>query len=371
MSNRTTTNRELYYIFITHFRTQRECDAAIVDVCNLLGVERISLGLSASPKGWFCGNIRIVRQDSNSKQTNVNTSTDGTSLSSIQGLPITREWIHRAAHIIHHSQKDKTRTGIGDDSSSTSSSTSTNSSQESGCGMDNESSNEFKLHHEANFAIQSDAQCIIVAEKEGVYTRLSEDRFFDRVPCILVTGKGFPDIATRALVFVLHNTLDIPVYGLADCNPYGLAVLQTYFRGGMKNEMDGGDRYHVPIQWIGLRPSQLNSENENVDPSFRQMPREVYQKLTELDLKKINSLNNETNQFMNVNEVRTMEMELMKKNGWKVELESLHWLGIDFMSNWLENTLLRNTEIRARSYGDDGGSISDDGSVEFDPRIAI
>jgi hypothetical protein len=74
---------------------------------------------------------------------------------------------------------------------------------------------------------------------------------------------------------------------------------------------------------------------------------------------------------MNVNEVRTMEMELMKKNGWKVELESLHWLGIDFMSNWLENTLLRNTEIRARSYGDDGGSISDDGSVEFDPRIAI
>jgi meiotic recombination protein SPO11 len=173
------------------------------------------------------------------------------------------------------------------------------------------------------------------------------------------------------LVFVLHNTLDIPVYGLADCNPYGLAVLQTYFRGGMKNEMDGGDRYHVPIQWIGLRPSQLNSENENVDPSFRQMPREVYQKLTELDLKKINSLNNETNQFMNVNEVRTMEMELMKKNGWKVELESLHWLGIDFMSNWLENTLLRNTEIRARSYGDDGGSISDDGSVEFDPRIAI
>ena len=50
-SNRTTTNRELYYIFITHFRSQRECDAAIVDVCNLLGLERISLGLTASPKG--------------------------------------------------------------------------------------------------------------------------------------------------------------------------------------------------------------------------------------------------------------------------------------------------------------------------------
>ena len=54
MSNRTATNRELYYVFITHFRSQRECDAAIVDVCNMLGVERISLGLTASPKGKHC-----------------------------------------------------------------------------------------------------------------------------------------------------------------------------------------------------------------------------------------------------------------------------------------------------------------------------
>lgn len=51
LSNRTTTNREVYYFFVTHFRSQKECDAAIVDVCNLLGVERISLGLTASPKG--------------------------------------------------------------------------------------------------------------------------------------------------------------------------------------------------------------------------------------------------------------------------------------------------------------------------------
>mmetsp|Transcript_11407 Transcript_11407/g.16634 ORF Transcript_11407/g.16634 Transcript_11407/m.16634 type:complete len:129 (-) Transcript_11407:23-409(-) len=51
LSNRTTTNREVYYFFITHFRSQRECDASIVDVANLLSVERIALGLTASPKG--------------------------------------------------------------------------------------------------------------------------------------------------------------------------------------------------------------------------------------------------------------------------------------------------------------------------------
>lgn len=51
LSQRSTTNREVYYFFVTHFRSQRECDSAIIEVCNLLGVERISLGLSASPKG--------------------------------------------------------------------------------------------------------------------------------------------------------------------------------------------------------------------------------------------------------------------------------------------------------------------------------
>jgi DNA topoisomerase VI, subunit A len=51
LSNRTTTNREVYYFFITYFRSQRECDSAIADVCSLLAVERISLGLAASPKG--------------------------------------------------------------------------------------------------------------------------------------------------------------------------------------------------------------------------------------------------------------------------------------------------------------------------------
>lgn len=51
LSGRTTTTREVYYFFVTHFRNQRECDTAILDASNLLGVPRSSLGLYASPKG--------------------------------------------------------------------------------------------------------------------------------------------------------------------------------------------------------------------------------------------------------------------------------------------------------------------------------
>lgn len=65
--------------------------------------------------------------------------TDCSALTSIHGLPITREWLDLA------SWKEA----------------------------------------DPNFCIESDAVCILCVEKEGIYTRLSEDRFFDKVPCIL------------------------------------------------------------------------------------------------------------------------------------------------------------------------------------------
>lgn len=49
--NRSATTREVYYFFVTHFRNQRECDSAIWETAELLGVPRMSLGLAASPKG--------------------------------------------------------------------------------------------------------------------------------------------------------------------------------------------------------------------------------------------------------------------------------------------------------------------------------
>ena len=315
--------------------------------------------------GWFCGNIEISRKGTMATSARVNTSAsiDGRSLSSIQGLPITREWIHRAAQIIHNAQRYKPGSTTfsasdSDDTGSFQSSPSCPCKRTCTCTCTctrtgtrtgtpplprtrtrtltrssiASATNRFQYHLEANFDIRSDAHCIVVVEKDGVYTRLSEDRFFDIIPCILVTGKGFPDIATRALVFVLHNLLNIPVYGIADCNPYGLAVLQTYYRGGAKNEMEGGDRYNVPIQWIGLRPSQLES--------YSGLPSEVYQKLTELDFKKITSLSKE----MNTDHRRVEELGKMKKNGWKAELESLHYLGMDFMCKWLSETILLEKE---------------------------
>ena len=301
-SGRTSTTREAYYHYVTHFRSQRECDATILDCAALLQVPRVALGLAASPKGWFCGCVEIVRcadtgdADSGHGDGDGATSTasrvDGTALSSSQGLPITREWIDRSTPT-------------------------TNGNNNAGTGS-------------PAFQISTrDAKCILVIEKEGVYNRLSEDRFYDRYPSILVTGKGFPDLATRALVHALHTELQLPVYGLCDCNPYGIGVLQTYRKGSARMGLDGTDRYGVPIQWIGLRPSQVHAMRSD-------LPSNVFQSLTELDRKKIGRLGEEGSSFLSGDGItaksrlhRRRELALMDETGVKVELESLHWLGMD------------------------------------------
>ncbi|EED90408.1 spo11-like protein, partial [Thalassiosira pseudonana CCMP1335] len=252
LSNRTTTTREVYYVFVTHFRNQKECDGTILDVAKILNVPRRALGLSASPKG------------------------------ELEGRSVYME----ISCLVN---------GFADD------------------GV------EIKV-------TSKDAKVIVVIEKEGVYNKLSEERIFDDFPCILVTGKGFPDLATRALVNTLHKELDIPVVGICDSNPFGISVLALYYCAGERMGVDGRMKYTVPMMWIGLRPSTVESLEDD-------LPKDVFQSLTDLDYKRIDSLLDEDNLFLN--EERYEEIVKMKESGKKVELEALYWLGSDYMSNWV------------------------------------
>ena len=46
-------------------------------------------------------------------------------------------------------------------------------------------------------SIRGDAQFILLIEKDAAFMRLAEDRFYNTYPCVIMTGKGQPDVATR------------------------------------------------------------------------------------------------------------------------------------------------------------------------------
>ena len=64
-------------------------------------------------------------------------------------------------------------------------------------------------------------------EKEAAYMRLAEDRFYNKYPCIVITAKGQPDVATRLFLKKIKTELDIPVLGLVDSDPYGESLAIT------------------------------------------------------------------------------------------------------------------------------------------------
>ena len=199
---RTTTTREVYYFYVTHFRDQRECDKAIWDLVSILNLpSRQSLGLVASPKGWFCGSIDVYNGRTNELKFN------GRELDT-HGMPITpstydNDYItyYTEGRQRHDDNNRDRRCCDSNNNRSSNSSSIPSSSNIDDMGIIGRESDGIEYEYsetrmgDTTIRIESDARCILVIEKEGVYTRLSEDKFFLRfLPCILVTGKGFPDV---------------------------------------------------------------------------------------------------------------------------------------------------------------------------------
>ena len=59
--------------------------------------------------------------------------------------------------------------------------------------------------------VKSDAKFVLLVEKDAAFMRLAEDRFYNKYPCIILTAKGQPDVATRLFLRKLRDTLKIPV----------------------------------------------------------------------------------------------------------------------------------------------------------------
>ena len=105
--------------------------------------------------------------------------------------------------------------------------------------------------------IQSDAEFILLVEKEAAFMRIAEDRFYNKYRCIVITAKGQPDVATRLFLKKLKEQLKIPVLGLVDSDPYGLKILSVYMSGSKNMSYDSAHLTTPDIKWLGVRPSDL------------------------------------------------------------------------------------------------------------------
>lgn len=77
-------------------------------------------------------------------------------------------------------------------------------------------------------SISAKANFVLVIEKDAAFQRLLAEDCPRALNCILVTGKGYPDVATRMLVKMLSDKLDLPVYVFVDADPFGVDIMLIY-----------------------------------------------------------------------------------------------------------------------------------------------
>ncbi|XP_047329308.1 DNA topoisomerase 6 subunit A [Impatiens glandulifera] len=169
--------------------------------------------------------------------------------------------------------------------------------------------------------MQSDALFILLVEKDAAYMRLAEDRFYNRFPCIIITAKGQPDVATRLFLRKMKMELKLPVLALVDSDPYGLKILSVYGCGSKNMSYDSANLTTPDIKWLGIRPSDLDKYK---------IPEQCRLPMTEQDIKTGKDMLEED--FVKKNPGWVEELTLMVKTKQKAEIQALSSFGFQYLS---------------------------------------
>ncbi len=100
--------------------------------------------------------------------------------------------------------------------------------------------------------VKHNAKFILLVEKEAVWARLNEDKFWKKHKCILVTGQGQPSRGVRRLLFRMVKELKLPLYVFVDNDPWGYYIHSVVKQGSINLAFES-QRMAVPsAKFLGL-----------------------------------------------------------------------------------------------------------------------
>ncbi|XP_038578105.1 meiotic recombination protein SPO11 isoform X3 [Micropterus salmoides] len=178
--------------------------------------------------------------------------------------------------------------------------------------------------------IVSSAKFVLIVEKDATFQRLLDDDFCAKLcPCIIITGKGVPDVNSRLMVRKLWDTLHIPIFALVDADPHGIEIMCIYKYGSVAMSFEAHSLTVPSVMWLGLLPSDLQR---------LRVPDAALIPLTKRDKSKLDSLLKRP--YLASQPDWQKEMELMQQSKVKAEIQSLAAIAPDFLTNiYLPNKL--------------------------------
>jgi DNA topoisomerase VI subunit A len=157
------------------------------------------------------------------------------------------------------------------------------------------------------------ADFVLLVEKGTQWNRLSEDKFWRRYNCILLTGNGQPPRGVRRLACRLHEEHRLPVYVLVDNDPWGYYIYSVVKQGSINLAFES-ERMAIPkAKFVGL---------SSADPERYELPRNVGIKLNEKDIARAKEL---------------LNYKWFQKPAWQVEIKRMLASGLKYELDALAN----------------------------------
>jgi DNA topoisomerase-6 subunit A len=166
-----------------------------------------------------------------------------------------------------------------------------------------------------------EAKFVLHVEKDTVWGRFNEDRFWEKHNCILTEGSGQPTRGVRRLLRRLNEELNLPVYCLLDCDPWGHYIYSVIKQGSISLAFES-ERMAVPdAKFIGIRSK---------DYKACELSDDVKIDLNDNDIKRAKEIM--AYPWFEGHKGWQKEIEGLLSNGFKMEVESLITKDISYVT---------------------------------------
>lgn len=178
------------------------------------------------------------------------------------------------------------------------------------------------------------AKFILHVEKDTVWRRFNEDKFWKKHNCILTHGGGQPPRGVRRMLHRLHNELGLPVYCLLDNDPWGYYIYSVLKQGSINLAYESR-RMAIPnARFLGLRSSDF--ERCGLSSS-------VQIKLNAQDIKRAQQI--ASYPWFEKKKSWQSEIAQMLKNNFKLEVEALISRDISYVTETYTPERLKEGEF--------------------------
>ena len=165
------------------------------------------------------------------------------------------------------------------------------------------------------------AKYIIYMEKQAVWERLHEDKFWKKQNCIIVTSQGQTTRGIRRLLGRMSEEFKLPIYVLADNDPWGYYIYSVLKFGSISLA-------HMTSSLAVPQAKFLGVTTKDIEEYGLKKHLITFKDVDNTRLKQIMDYD-----WFKNNKPWQKEFTAMKRNGAKVEIQSLSSRGITFISD--------------------------------------